>query len=434
MKETKSLLEEYDEVTVYEASKTITKFKILSAFLFLLLVAGGIAVGLLWTLPASKSTVSCSSHGIYQTDVAGCQCLECWSGEHCENEVPNCVVDLGLGAPLYSQEYWLQQDLSVSIDFGYRSSYVKDLDTPIPPETNTGIVGLVNQKIRKLHETFGNYNTNDSYLVLGAGGLAIIHAAVFGYSEIIGGPILLYAKPPYYTGFPGVCMYLRNYCTWINEINNSTNISQVVEIVTYPNNPDGGMNLGSSGSPNVIYDLLYYWPMYIPQNYEIQLQQFPAAFFSMSKFSGHSSSRFGWAFVKDPRLALSMANWGSYHYYHVSSDGMRRSLAVIDYILQNQQNFVDTIRNELKKRWQTVLEIFEGSRKFTIISKPLTYFLLVKCNISDCFNFYTQNGIGTYDGIDFGAPGTVRMNIAGANSVIWEIAVERLKKLVNSTL
>jgi len=101
----------------------------------------------------------------------------------------------------------------------------------------------------------------------------------------------------------------------------------------------------------------------------------------------------------------------------------------------NQQEFEDTLRNELIARWQTAQAIFEGSSNFTIISKTWSYFLFVECNYlpgEECYNYFLANGLSTITGSRYGYPGAVRFNLGGANSVIWSMCVERLQNIVNS--
>lgn len=73
---------------------------------------------------------------------------------------------------------------------------------------------------------------------------------------------------------------------WVNSSSNR----DFIEFVTSPNNPDGRLQQSVLGGPSIIYDHCYYWPHYsaIPSPADEDVMVF-----SISKISGHASSRFG---------------------------------------------------------------------------------------------------------------------------------------------
>lgn len=78
---------------------------------------------------------------------------------------------------------------------------------------------------------------------------------------------------------------------WKN--NSDANNTNLIELVTSPNNPDGQLKKSVLHGPNVkaIYDRVYYWPHFTaidsaPADEEVML-------FSLSKLTGHAGSRFG---------------------------------------------------------------------------------------------------------------------------------------------
>jgi len=342
---------------------------------------------------------------------------------------------MALGNPLFQQEYWANKHLQFTTDFSYRSGYIDELSDPILPDQTSGILGKINQNLRTVHSIFNNYNTTDAYLVVGAGCTALLHASIYAYTRIIGGPIYLYLKVPYYSTYRKACNYLNDWCTVITEIND-TDISKVVEIVNYPNNPDGRLSFAESGSQYVIYDMVYHWPMMMPDGTEVQPLQFPIALYSMSKFSGHASTRFGWGWVKNQTVANFMADWASSHYYHVASDSTMRTFNIIDHVLKNKDEFVNSLEFALDDRWAKVKAILKDSREFTIASQPGTFFLFIKCNTlvgDDCFEYFKNNGVRTVDGQVYGASGHVRVNICGAPPVTFDIFLQKLQIMVNNT-
>jgi len=409
--------------------------KISLAVLIVLVIAASITVGLLWgyTVPQEISVPSCSDSGIYYSDIGACTCFECWTGSNCENllkPLENCIIDLAGGKPIKKEQYWYSKKLSFNTDYGYHASYINGISSAIAPNNTGGYLGMINQKLRSLHHTFNNYNTNDSYLVFGAGGIGLLNAAVYAYSRVIGGPIFLYSQPPYYPGLVNICSYLNDWCTFITDIN-GTDISKVVEICTYPNNPDGALNTPSSGSQYVIYDVVYHWPLSMPGDTKVQPIQYPLSIFSMTKFTGHASSRFGWAWVKNKTIADWMGSWTSQH-SGVSSDGIARSLNVIDYTLTNKDEFVNTLKSNLEERWERVQTVLKDSQKLTIVSLPPTSYLFIKCNnVGDnCERYFTDNGMMIIGGSSFGVGNDhVRINIGGVPSVTFELFLDKLKKI-----
>jgi len=401
-------------------------------------VAAAITAGLLWWyVPPSASLPSCSDRGIYFTDIGACGCYECWSGSNCENLVgplENCTLDMGLGNPIYQELDWKSKNLKVITDYGYRASYIVGISAAIPPSTTTGFLGNINQKLRTLHRSYNNYNPNDTYLILGAGGLPLIQSAIYAYVNLIGSPIYLFAKVPYYPRFAQACTYLPSWCTFISDLN-GTDISKVVEIVTYPNNPDADLSTPISGSQYLIYDFVYHWPMSMPDDIPVQPFQYPLAIFSMSKFSGHASSRFGWAWVKNKTFADRMGSMNA----GVSSDGIARSMKIVDYALENKEEFVNSLRGGLMDRWERVLEIMKDIQGLTIASGTNSYYLFLKCEYfvgDDCSLYFNRYGIKTWNSAMFGlpadTPGYVRINIGGAPDVTFELFLERLEKMRDS--
>ncbi|WP_423797090.1 hypothetical protein, partial [Mycobacterium tuberculosis] len=55
-----------------------------------------------------------------------------------------------------------------------------------------------------------------------------------------------------------------------------------------------------------IYDMVYYWPHYTPIKYKADEE---IMLFTMSKYTGHSGSRFGWALIKDETVYNKLLNY-----------------------------------------------------------------------------------------------------------------------------
>jgi histidinol-phosphate/aromatic aminotransferase/cobyric acid decarboxylase-like protein len=80
-----------------------------------------------------------------------------------------------------------------------------------------------------------------------------------------------------------------NAAMWANA---STKNEDIIEFVTSPNNPDAQLRKPVVGGAAAIVDHAYYWPHFThipaPADEDVML-------FTVSKLSGHASSRFGYA-------------------------------------------------------------------------------------------------------------------------------------------
>ena len=72
---------------------------------------------------------------------------------------------------------------------------------------------------------------------------------------------------------------------------NASGNSDIIEFVTSPNNPDALLRQPVVGGSSAIVDHAYFWPHYThipaPADEDVML-------FTVSKLSGHASSRFGY--------------------------------------------------------------------------------------------------------------------------------------------
>ena len=70
----------------------------------------------------------------------------------------------------------------------------------------------------------------------------------------------------------------------------------VIELVTSPNNPDGAIRqpaVASSPHRRVVMDHAYLWPHFTPTAQSVQYGDDTLAMFTLSKMTGHGSTRIG---------------------------------------------------------------------------------------------------------------------------------------------
>ncbi|CAL9162549.1 unnamed protein product [Musa hybrid cultivar] len=117
---------------------------------------------------------------------------------------------------------------------------------------------------------------------------------------------------------------------WANV--SASSLTNFIEFVTSPNNPDGLLRQSVLCGSAVIHDHAYYWPHYlaipIPDG-DIKrnnLSDEDIMLFTNSKISGHASSRLGWAVIKDEKIYERVTRYMLSNTMGVSRDTQLRVL------------------------------------------------------------------------------------------------------------
>jgi hypothetical protein len=263
------------------------------------------------TLMAVQATIDCNDHGVFYQEEASlgvttCACYQCYDGDHCETLLPNCSLETRVAEAAIFEAWFdqVQADLSVTIGPDYHLSYLKAPRTFPPNADPSGydeISLLLNASIHRLHGKVNNVDTTGMTLVLGAGGVQLIDAALYALTQRNNKQTYMhvYTQPPFYPHF--------EQASNVNPLTNFTHTlagiapGSVIEVLTTPNNPDNRAKQPVvKGSAAQITDLVYYWPHYTSatpkRNDDLMI-------FSLSKLSGYAASRLGWAFVRDPDVS-----------------------------------------------------------------------------------------------------------------------------------
>jgi len=226
--------------------------------------------------------------------------------------------------------------------------------------------------------------------------------------------ITIFVSEPYYYFYPRMAT-LYPFCSkWNNSMNQ--NGSDVVEVVTTPNNPDGFKRTPFYPDAMHIYDLAYYWPCYttIDERMDEDIM-----IFTTSKLSGHAGSRLGWAWIKDPNLAFYLKQYISTQMNFIQPETQYRILNIWKGIISGQSYF-EQIQNTLLQRYENVSQILNSQsipQRFSLLSAPGGFYLWIHCNFPsdyDCQNtFVLEAGIAGSSGIIFGTNSSyVRFNFA----------------------
>nr|CAD1833929.1 unnamed protein product [Ananas comosus var. bracteatus] len=343
-----------------------------------------------WTRAAAAeaeavAALACSGHGRAFVDgiiVHGfptCECNACYAGPDCADLIPDCAADADSGDPLFLEPYWRRHAAgsAIVVSGWHRMSY----------RTTNGYISVeLERHIRALHRAVGNAVEEDKFIVFGSGSTQLINALVYALSpDNATSPASVVATAPYYALYKSQTNLFdgREYewkgitSEWINSSSVST--TNFIEFVTSPNNPDGLLHKSVLGGQSVIYDHAYYWPHFsaipAPADEDVML-------FSGSKTSGHASSRFGWALIKDQKVYEKVVQYMQVNTMGVSRDTQLRVLKLIKVILAEMEGKGDIFEfgyKTMKDRWRKLNEVededcAEVLKEAGIISRTGTIF------------------------------------------------------------
>lgn len=210
-------------------------------------------------------------------------------------------LNLGWGNPNFLIPYW--KNISLSLPKHVATPYV------------IGSLPELQEAIKSLHAQEKNAKVSTKHIVVGHGATQILAALL----HVINKPV--FANPPFFMRFPEIAKIAK--VPW-------KPCPKGLEIITNPNNPDGTVTLKDSKFSN-IYDLSYNWEQYTtPLNYDEDIMVF-----SLSKATGHASTRIGWAIIKDAKLAHDVQDYIEHSSCGVSLEAQLKALAVIKSQLGN---------------------------------------------------------------------------------------------------
>ncbi|KAJ6794731.1 alliin lyase-like [Iris pallida] len=382
-----------------------------------------------WSREASAeaeaaAAIPCSTHGRVFLDspvVDGaptCECNTCYVGADCSELSPNCSADVGSGDPVFLEPYWQKHAASsaVLVSGWHRMSYKATGDNYISVE--------LEKHIRLLHAAVGNAVTDDMFIVFGTGSTQLINALVRALSPdntSSSSPARVVASIPFYPEYELQTDFFdsREY-EWeegaASDFANASN-GNFIEFVTSPNNPDSLLRRSVLGGSSVIYDHCYYWPHYTaipaPADGDVML-------FSNSKISGHASSRFGWALIKDKRVYERATKYIELNSMGVSRDSQLRILKVMKAMLaemKGEEGVFEFGYATMRERWRRLSSLVSSSNLFSLqrlspqyctyfrkIRDPSPAYGWLKCEMEqhrDCEAFLRSEGVITRGGAIF---------------------------------
>ncbi|TVU35310.1 hypothetical protein EJB05_17194, partial [Eragrostis curvula] len=430
------------------------------------LLGEGRGCGLSWALQAAReaeetAAIECSGHGhVFLDGVAGedgwrrCECNTCFTGPDCSRRTPNCTADADRGDPLFLEPYWRRHASASAVVFPgwHRMSY-------LATDGMFQSVELENY-IRRLHRAVGNAVVDDKHVVFGVGSTQLINALVHALSadaNATSPPASVVATAPYYAPYRAQTTMFdgRKYkwggstAPWANATQNST--KSFIEFVTSPNNPDAQLQkpILRGGSAAAIVDHAYFWPHYThipaPGDEDVML-------FTMSKLSGHAGSRFGWALIRDEKVARRAYEYVQNSTMGASQDTQLRILRIVKVILANmdcsKEDMLTFGHNVMRTRWRRLKAVLSRSRRISLqkippqycryfkrIREPSPAYAWVKCEREedgDCYEalrkakIITRSGVGNEAGNRY-----TRMSLLKSDDE-FEVLMDRVTDLVNA--
>lgn len=372
------------------------------------------------------AAISCSGHGRAYLDgilvdgLPTCECNTCYAGANCSQLLPDCSADGDSGDPLFLEPYWQQHAASSAVVFSgwHRMSYRTTGDNFISLE--------LEKHIRLLHEAVGNAVTDGRFIIFGSGSTQLLNALVYSLSpENASTPASVVATAPYYALYKMQTEVFdsREY-EWKGITSKLVNTSvssmeNFIEFVTSPNNPDGLLLQSVLGGPNIIYDHAYYWPHYTaipaPADEDVMI-------FTDSKLSGHASSRFGWAVIKDEKVYGKATKYMQVNTMGVSRDTQLRVLKLIKVMLaemRGEGGIFEFGYKTIAERWSKLSKVISSSNRFSLqqlspqyctyfkkIRDPSPAYAWFKCEMEedvDCSAVLSEAGIISRTGTVFEA-------------------------------
>lgn len=205
---------------------------------------------------------------------------------------------------------------------------------------------------------------------------------------------------------------------------------RVVEWVTIPNNPDGATWPPLFPEGRLLHDLVYHWPSLTnvtPRSDSVML-------FSLCKLAGYCPARFGWALVRDPRLAEAMRD-----YVMTTSAGpgvadALLALRVFRVLRAEGESFFSWIRSELAARWERFKAALPPALgAIDRSSTPGALYVWVRCSAAalmrwtSCAEAFRGLGVLVNDGTDYAATVANARVAIGQHAPVFDTILERIR-------
>lgn len=374
------------------------------------------------------SLKSCTGYG-------GLSCFQCYSGPLCKTwEDPvTCQLYSTGGNPLVIAQYWLNssahEPCSTTLAH-YRPAYQRGPGELLPP---------LRDAILKLHAVTGNAETEGRQLVGGFGATMMLHATISALSQMILDncisncpPVVdVLVQPPYYENYPYVVDLVKT-AQWNTTADPDS--PYTIEILTYPNNPNGIRRSPLvMNQHHVIRDMVYYWPMYTDTNLTVSE---PIMIFSSSKHGGIAGTRFGWGLYEDSTLAMNVVTVIDTLVLGLSIDVELRVLASLQAILEEKLGpsgllpFHEAGRTAMLSRFTQLSHVMTCAVLTNYPSSSPGAYAWVQCKDGEnCVDFFKKVNLIVESGTLFGSSHQYARMSMLLPTVEFEVLVKKIMAL-----
>lgn len=143
----------------------------------------------------------------------------------------------------------------------------------------------------------------------------------------------------------------------------------VIEMVTSPNNPDGlsrSPQVAPSTHTSTVMDYAYYWPHFVAIGAPVAPPNRTVGLFTLSKLTGHASTRIGWALTPDADVAAAMRRLVEVSTLGVPRESKRRATVLLEHVNAHGGEILTFARDLMLGRWERLEACFASSAFFSL--------------------------------------------------------------------
>jgi len=112
----------------------------------------------------------------------------------------------------------------------------------------------------------------------------------------------------------------------------------------------------------VVMDHAYLWPHFTPIVEKVSYGNGTVALFTLSKLTGHASTRLGWALTSSPDVAARLRGFVNSVSFGVPRENQLRAIAALEHLASHHADILTYARARMLSRWHRLEAIFAGSR------------------------------------------------------------------------